>query len=141
MPSYNGKHGHAPPAAVVDPVTGTKRTGLTGVLAAQAAQLGSAAQFAQQTPQFDGEWKQHVERCIAAYRIDDSEHEMDEDIAPGDILTQLQRLKNGKAASSATGIPNELLKYGGEQMATMLTPLFKYKGRRRGQRRSTDVGR
>jgi hypothetical protein len=128
MHAYKGKRGHVPPAAVIDPVTGDRRSGETGVLQTQAthtAMLGSSATFESQNPQFDDDWKQHVERSVASYRLSSDHMEgMDAPITTGDILSEMQRLGNGKAASPVSGIPNELVKYGGQPMAAMLSPVF-----------------
>jgi hypothetical protein len=46
-------------------------------------------------------------------------------ITEDEVLEALLGLNNGKAdASPHTGIPNELLKYGGRSMAKLLMPLF-----------------
>ncbi len=41
-----------------------------------------------------------------------------------EILKAMAALNNGKAPSPLTGVPNELLKYGGRAMAELLMPLF-----------------
>ncbi len=41
-----------------------------------------------------------------------------------EVLEAMLDLNNGKAASPHTGVPNELLKYGGRDMAQLLMPLF-----------------
>jgi hypothetical protein len=46
------------------------------------------------------------------------------DITVGEIERAMRRLKNGKAPGPTTGIPNELVKYGGAPMARLLQPLF-----------------
>ena len=40
-------------------------------------------------------------------------------ITEEEIARALRKLKNGKAPSPTTGIPNELLKYGGASMARL----------------------
>ncbi len=45
-------------------------------------------------------------------------------ITEDEVLEALLGLNNGKAASPHTGIPKELLKYGGRNMAKLLMPLF-----------------
>ncbi len=89
--------------------------------------------FESQNPQFDDDWKQHVESSVASYRLSIAAaiypmHEMDAPITTGDIISEMQRLGNGKAASPVSGIygmvPNELIKYGGQPMAAMLSPVF-----------------
>jgi hypothetical protein len=49
---------------------------------------------------------------------------MNDPITVDEILKALSQLKNGKAASPVTGIPNELLKYGGTPAAQLLLPIF-----------------
>ncbi len=48
---------------------------------------------------------------------------MNDPITVDEILKALSQLKNGKAASPVTGIPNELLKYGGTPAAQLLLPI------------------
>jgi hypothetical protein len=49
---------------------------------------------------------------------------MNADITVEEIERAMRRLKNGKAPGPTTGIPNELVKYGGAPMARLLQPLF-----------------
>jgi hypothetical protein len=73
-----------------------------------------------------------VEAQVAAFaeaneRLCDSDELPDclnADITVEEIERAMRRLKNGKAPGPTTGIPNELVEYGGAPMARLLQPLF-----------------
>jgi hypothetical protein len=135
-PRYKGKLPFQPPAAVIDPATDQRKVGVTGVLLAQAnhtSLLGDQQRFSSSNPQFDDEWCTHVTNAVQNYRqlahLDayagptQTDH-LDAPITGEEILKAMSSLKNGKAPSPTTTIPNELLKYGGNSMATMLEEVF-----------------
>jgi hypothetical protein len=119
-----------------DPVLGMLQCTHQGVLAAQVnhtQRLGSQHQFAQANPQFDDQFLAHVTEAVASFATTGAaapgDHEaaadvLNDPITEDEVLEALTNLNNGKAASPHTGVPNELLKYGGSSMARLLMPLF-----------------
>jgi hypothetical protein len=124
------------PVMMRDPVLGMLQCTHQGVLAAQVhhtQQLGSQHQFAQANPQFDDQFLAHVTEAVASFATTGAaapgDHAaaadvLNDPIAEDEVLEALTDLNNGKAASPHTGVPNELLKYGGSSMARLLMPLF-----------------
>jgi hypothetical protein len=135
---YKGKVHNEVQAAAVDPSSGSRLVGTDGVLTAQANHtrlLGSSSTFASHNQQFDETWHQHVTTRVAQYRSTCSDslraaspveppHDLDAPIVADEILEAMQSLRNGKAPSPVSTIPNELLKYGGQAMADILQVLF-----------------
>ena len=115
-------------------LTGQRHCTPVGVLGSQASHtraLGSHAEFGAANPQFDEGWRQRVTASVSEYRaqVQGQQHPvaadgLDAPLTSGEILVAMRSLKNGTAPSPATGIPNELLKYGGAPMANMLEALF-----------------
>ena len=122
------------PDVVVDPTTGTREGSMAGILTAQAHHtqlLGSQTCFAASNPQFDDDWRSHVADCVQSCRLELTQqptgtlHDpLGADVSEAEILAAMGALGSNKAPSPATGIPNELLKYGGQPMAAMLRALF-----------------
>ena len=120
------------PAMMVDPASGQLQCTKQGVLAAQVhhtQQLGSQQQFTQANPQFDDAFLHHVTAEVGSFAelatgAADAGDAMNGPITEDEVLEAMLDLNNGKAASPHTGVPNELLKYGGRDMARLLMPLF-----------------
>jgi hypothetical protein len=123
------------PAMMVDPASGQlqcTKQGVQGVLAAQVhhtQQLGSQQQFTQANPQFNNAFLRHVTAEVGSFAelatgAADAGDAMNGPITEDEVLEAMLDLNNGKAASPHTGVPNELLKYGGRDMARLLMPLF-----------------
>ena len=123
------------PQALKHPDTGKLATAHTEILQAQVAHtriLGSQHAFHGANPHFDVAHAEHVSQQVRAYdlqnesmcRSKDLPGCMNDPITADEILQAMSKLKNGKAASPTTGIPNELLKYGGQPAAELLLPVF-----------------
>jgi hypothetical protein len=115
------------------PETGALECTPAGVLGAQVAHtkaLGSQAAYFAANPAFDAAFRAEVTAAVPGYssqvQADGGAdgHALSAPITLDEVAAALRTLKNGRAASPATGIPNELLKYGGEQAARLLLPLF-----------------
>jgi hypothetical protein len=123
------------PQAMRQPDTGILATTPEGVLEAQVAHtplLGSQHALHGANPHFDVQHEQHVTSEVLAYQHQNGAlyHSrnlpgcMNDPITVDEILKALSQLKNGKAASPVTGIPNELLKYEGTPAAQLLLPIL-----------------
>ena len=112
------------PETMVHPGTQRLETTPEGILGAQVAHtrtLGSQQTFHASSPHFDQEFAEHVTEQMGLYASRNQDlctssalpPCMNGDITVAEVCEALAKLKNGKAASPVSGIPSELLKYGG----------------------------
>jgi hypothetical protein len=130
-----GRSAASAPKAMANPASGKLETTPAGILSAQVAHtrtLGDKHAFHAAQPGLDPAHGAEVEAQVAAYAdanssLCDSREVpkcMNAEITEEEIARALRKLKNGKAPSPTTAIPNELLKYGGASMARLLQPLL-----------------